>query len=122
MAATLTEERFTGPEWMFEQKLDGIRLLAFKSADGVRLYSRNQLPQHIPAIAAAIKTLPVREVILDGEILWDQSTYHVFDIVWRDGRNLEELPLEERQAELAQLPLLPPLMRVLPLDHPAPWE
>ena len=30
MAATLTQERFTGPEWIFERKLDGIRLLAFK--------------------------------------------------------------------------------------------
>ena len=30
MAATLTQERFTGPDWIFERKLDGIRLLAFK--------------------------------------------------------------------------------------------
>ena len=32
MSATLTEERFTGPEWIFERKLDGIRMLAFKNA------------------------------------------------------------------------------------------
>lgn len=31
MAATLTQERFTGPDWIFERKLDGIRLLAFKN-------------------------------------------------------------------------------------------
>ena len=30
MAATLTQERFSGPEWMFERKFDGIRLLAYK--------------------------------------------------------------------------------------------
>ena len=30
MAATLTQERFTGPDWMFERKFDGIRLIAFK--------------------------------------------------------------------------------------------
>ena len=30
MAATLTQERFTGPDWIFERKFDGIRLLAFK--------------------------------------------------------------------------------------------
>lgn len=30
MAATLTQKRFTGPEWIFERKFDGIRLLAFK--------------------------------------------------------------------------------------------
>ena len=44
MAATLTEERFTGPEWIFERKLDGIRLLAFKHGMDVRLLSRNRLP------------------------------------------------------------------------------
>jgi bifunctional non-homologous end joining protein LigD len=38
MAATLTQERFTGPEWMFERKLDGIRLLAFKQGEDVILF------------------------------------------------------------------------------------
>ena len=45
MAATLTQERFTGPEWIFERKFDGIRLLAFKQGPDVRLLSRNRLPQ-----------------------------------------------------------------------------
>ena len=36
MAATLTQERFSGPEWIFERKLDGIRLLAFKNEKDVR--------------------------------------------------------------------------------------
>jgi ATP-dependent DNA ligase len=44
MAATLTQERFTGPEWIFERKFDGIRLIAFKRGSDVRLYSRNRLP------------------------------------------------------------------------------
>lgn len=122
MAATLTEERFVGPEWIFERKLDGIRLLAFKNDAGVRLYSRNQLLQNVPAVEAAVAKLPVQEVILDGELLWDQSAYHVFDIVWLDGQNLEETPLEERQARLARLPLAPPLMRVPAVDDPHPWE
>ena len=30
MAATLTADRFAGPEWTFERKLDGIRVLAYK--------------------------------------------------------------------------------------------
>ena len=50
MAATLTQERFTGPEWIFERKLDGIRMLAFKNDGDVKLYSRNRLPQHRPAL------------------------------------------------------------------------
>lgn len=35
MAATLTQERFTGPEWTFERKHDGIRLVAFKQGSDV---------------------------------------------------------------------------------------
>ena len=34
MAATLTQERFSGPEWIFERKLDGIRVLAYKQGAG----------------------------------------------------------------------------------------
>src|SRR5438105_15945301 len=79
MAATLTQERFTGPEWMFERKLDGIRLLAYKQGAAVRLFSRNRLSQDIPPIAEAIAALPVRDVILDGEVTWDRhSGYHIF--------------------------------------------
>ena len=59
MAATLTQDRFVGPEWLFERKFDGIRLLAYKRGADVRLYSRNRLPQDLPAVAAAIALLPV---------------------------------------------------------------
>ena len=41
MAATLTQERFAGPEWLFERKLDGIRLLAFRQGIEIRLLSRS---------------------------------------------------------------------------------
>src|SRR4051794_24034800 len=54
MAATLTQDRFSGPEWLFERKFDGIRLLAYKQGEDVRLYSRNRLLQDLPAIARAI--------------------------------------------------------------------
>src|SRR5687767_15585109 len=98
MAATLTQERFAGPEWIFERKFDGIRLLAFRNGPDVRLLSRNRLPQNCPAIAEAIENLPVREVILDGEITWGRAgtLYHVFDILWLDGREVTLLPLDER--------------------------
>src|SRR3954469_14630184 len=63
MAATLTQERFTGPEWIFERKYDGIRLLAFRKGSTVRLLSRNQLPQSYPAVAGAIGCLAVDQII-----------------------------------------------------------
>ena len=55
MAATLTQERFAGPEWLFERKFDGIRLLAFKRGSEVRLFSRNRLPQNLPAVERAVE-------------------------------------------------------------------
>jgi ATP-dependent DNA ligase len=124
MAATLTQERFTGPEWIFERKLDGIRLLAFKNGVAVSLFSRNRLPQNIPAVATAMASLPASDVILDGEITWGRGgvAYHVFDIVWLDGRDMTSLPLDERRAVLGQLPLQPPFERVISLDDPKPWE
>ena len=116
MAATLTQRRFTGPEWMFERKLDGIRMLAFKNGPDVRLVSRNKLPLNgsYPDVADAIATLPVSEVILDGEATggWGrqgEADYHVFDVLRLDGRDLTTLPLEERQALLRKLPLRLPL-------------
>jgi ATP-dependent DNA ligase len=149
MAATLTQERFTGPEWIFERKFDGLRLLAYKKGSKVELFSRNRLPQNIPALARAIAKLPHRELILDGEIDWhalsgthgfSRAAYHVFDILWIDGRDATTLPLEERQALLKKLPVTPPLHRVtalrmsvpgavatgssdnLSVHHEAPWE
>jgi ATP-dependent DNA ligase len=124
MAATLTQERFTGPEWIFERKFDGIRLLAFKNGTNVSMFSRNRLPQNIPSIVNALTALPIHDVILDGEITWRRGkvSYHVFDIMWLDGRDLTSLPLEERRALLRQLPLQEPLQWVETLDDPMPWE
>jgi ATP-dependent DNA ligase len=122
MAATLTQDRFTGPEWIFERKFDGIRLIAFKQGPEVRLFSRNRLPQNIPTVAGAIARMPVENLILDGEITWDRAgAYHVFDIVWLDA-DVRSRPLHERRALLQQLPLHPPLQRVAELDDPKPWE
>ena len=125
MAATLTQERFTGPEWIFERKLDGIRMLAFKKGAEVTLYSRNRLPQHYPKVADAIAALPVRNAILDGEAAWDPSSrvaYHVFDVLWIDGRDVTSLPLVERRAILKDLPLRAPLGRVPEVTDDKPWE
>ena len=124
MAATLTQERFTGPEWLFERKFDGIRLLAFKKGADVRLFSRNHLPQNLPAVSDAVRRLPHDELILDGEITWpgSKTSYHVFDVMWLDGRDLRQLPLEQRLELLKALPLSGPLKRVESLDDPSPWE
>ena len=122
MAATLTQERFSGPEWLFERKFDGIRLLAYKRGGDVQLYSRNRLPQHLPSVAQAVATLPVKDAILDGEVAWDGSSYHIFDVLWINGKNVTGLPLEERRAILKALPFTAPLRRVELLKDADPWE
>ena len=123
MAATLTQERFVGPEWIFERKFDGIRLLAYKNGSDVGLFSRNRLPQNLPAVAQEIARLPNRRLILDGELTWRSGkvTYHVFDVLWLDG-SVTSLALEERQALLAQLPMRRPLERVELIEDEQPWE
>jgi bifunctional non-homologous end joining protein LigD len=123
MAATLTQDRFEGDEWSFERKFDGIRLLAYKRGMDVQLYSRNRLPQHLPALARAVADLPAEDVILDGEVTWDRaSAYHVFDVLWLNGRSVTGLPLEERRALLQGLRLEPPLRLVEVLEDRTPWE
>jgi bifunctional non-homologous end joining protein LigD len=128
MAATLTQERFSGPEWIFERKLDGIRMLAFKNRGAVHLFSRNRLSLEAsyPAVVRAIASLPHEELILDGEATagWEHTNadYHVFDVLWIDGRDLRSLPLVERRELLARLPLGPPLGRVPAVDAARPWD
>jgi len=123
MAATLTQERFTGAEWSFERKFDGIRLIAFKQGRSVRLYSRTRKEKELPRIAAAVAALPVDDVVLDGEVTWDGHTgYHVFDVVWIGGHDVTHLTLTSRRALLAELPMEVPLYRVAELDDVAPWE
>ena len=129
MAATLTKERFEGPEWVFERKLDGIRLIAFKQGAAVRLLTRNKIERSAsyPEIAAAIAALPLRDAILDGEATgrWEQGDvpdgYHVFDVLWLDGEELTALPLDARRKRLSALTLKAPLHVVPRLDEPAPW-
>src|SRR3954447_24776150 len=96
MAATLTRERFADPEWVFERKLDGIRLLAFKRGREVRLLTRNQVLRNesYPTYVEAIAALPLADAILDGEAtgMWEErdvaSGYHLFDVLWLDGKDV----------------------------------
>jgi bifunctional non-homologous end joining protein LigD len=129
MAATLTQERFVAPDWVFERKFDGIRLIAYKQGRDVRLFSRNRLLQNAsyPSIVSAIAALPVRDAILDGEAtgVWGsqgRAAYHVFDILFLDGRLLTAQPLDQRRLILGELPFQPPLEHVSLLNGTAPWD
>ena len=129
MAATLTADRFSDPAWTFERKLDGIRLMAYKRGKSVELWSRNRLSltHSYPDVARAIAELPIADAILDGEATgaWGRqgdADYHVFDVLWLNGRSVTALPLDERRALLGTMPFRLPVTRVQLLDEDAPWE
>jgi bifunctional non-homologous end joining protein LigD len=120
MKAVLTDERFSDPEWVYERKLDGIRCLAFKAEQRVRLLSRNDLSLNgrFPAVVEALEHDPVTDVVLDGEVVafagsqtsfarlqqrGERPTsvfYYVFDIVYLDGHDTTALPWRARKALL----------------------
>jgi bifunctional non-homologous end joining protein LigD len=113
MAATLTDERFDDPDWIFERKLDGIRCLAF----GTRLESRNGLslngrfPTIAEALAGSTSTLDGEVVAFSGSQTSFQRLgqrgravyFYVFDILEREGRDLRDLPLLERKRVLREV-------------------
>jgi bifunctional non-homologous end joining protein LigD len=74
MYATVGATIPTGPGWTFEQKYDGMRVIALVSARDVRLVTRNgrdkstQFPEVVGALRALARRLR-RPVILDGEIV-----------------------------------------------------
>jgi bifunctional non-homologous end joining protein LigD len=77
-----------------------------------------------PTNCASNREAAYKELILDGEVTWGhgQVTYHVFDLLWIDGRLVTSLPLEERQAHLNELQLKEPLQLVEALVDESPWE
>jgi DNA ligase-1 len=89
----------------FELKLDGARIQVHKSNDEVRVYTRrlNEATERIPELVDAVRALPARKLILDGEsiALASDGAPHPFQVTMRRfGRRLEvekmqkELPLE----------------------------
>jgi DNA ligase D-like protein (predicted ligase) len=71
MLATLTERRFSDPDWIFERKLDGVRCLVFRRRGRVTLQSRNRKPlgNHYPELVEAISGQRTDPFIADGEIV-----------------------------------------------------
>jgi DNA ligase D-like protein (predicted ligase) len=132
MLATLTEDRFSDPNWIFERKWDGVRCLAFRSASGaVRLRSRNDqvMDGTYPEVAEAVAAQADVALLLDGEVVaFDgrrtsferlqgrlgisraneaRSTgiavyYYVFDLLHVDGQDVRGLPLRDRKRLLRQ--------------------
>lgn len=118
MLATLTEQYFSDPAWVFEPKLDGVRCLAFKEGAKVRLLSRNRLSMNdrYPDVVTAVSKLEVKNCILDGEVAFVSKgissfqslqrhllegggsvVYFVFDAPHIGGYDVTKLPLLARK-------------------------
>jgi DNA ligase D-like protein (predicted ligase) len=130
--ATLTRDRFSDREWIFERKFDGERCLAFKSRGRVRLMTRNQKEDTstYPEITRALAAQQAGDFIVDGEIVaFDGGQtrfarlqqrlgvrhpgpdlvaqvpvyYYIFDVLWADNRDVRSLRLRERKRILRDL-------------------
>jgi bifunctional non-homologous end joining protein LigD len=120
MLATLVPEPFTRPNWIFEEKYDGVRILAYKERAKVALISRNAIDRtaRYPEIAAAIEKLAAETILLDGEIVvFDRKgvsrfqllqqgkgkpEYAVFDCLYRNGEDLRRKSLRQRRTVLEE--------------------
>ncbi len=115
MLATLVPEPFDKPGWVYEEKYDGDRILAYKEEGRVRLLSRNgkDKTDSFPRIVAAIRILEPATLLLDGEVVvFDKNlvshfqllqqekgepVYAVFDCLFHDGKDLRREPLFMRR-------------------------
>ncbi len=136
MLATLVEEPFDNPNWIFEIKWDGFRAIAEIKNKKVEIYSRNFLSfnEFFPPIYKSLQKIS-KNMILDGEIVAVDSkgkshfqllqnyrdtgkgnlVYYVFDILFFNGKDLRNLPLSQRKALLKKT--LPKLKNIKYSEH-----
>jgi bifunctional non-homologous end joining protein LigD len=124
MLATLIDEPFDDPDWLFEIKWDGYRALCTVEDGKLSLVSRNGLDllkrfPNLEGLATAFASIPV---IVDGEVVSLDAhgrsafqrlqesqkkpaglTYVAFDLIYADGKDLRSQPLEQRKELLERL-------------------
>ncbi|HMK31870.1 MAG TPA: hypothetical protein VK473_19460 [Terriglobales bacterium] len=118
MLAVLASKPFNTPGWVYEEKYDGYRILAYKEGEKVTLLSRNDKDRTATysGIARQVGALTPRTLLLDGEVvaldkhdvsrfeLLQSSAaepgYAVFDCLYVNGRDLRHQPLRERRRVL----------------------
>jgi bifunctional non-homologous end joining protein LigD len=129
MLATLTEARFSDAGWIFERKLDGERLLAFRKGTRVRLLSRSRQPldRTYPEVVDALVSQAPEDFVVDGEVVAFDGRrtsferlqgrlgisdpvrarqsgvrvfYYLFDVVHLEGHDTTALAVRDRKALL----------------------
>lgn len=129
MLATLTDDQFSDPDWVYERKLDGERCLGFRHGNEVRFLTRNQKDagDSYPEIVDALAGQKSEDIVVDGEVVAFEARqssfarlqgrmqlddpekarcsgiavyYYVFDLLHWDGYDLTRLPLRLRKGLL----------------------
>ena len=118
--AALAAEPPRTSDWLYEIKFDGYRMLCCLDEAKVRFISRNgnDWTEKFPKIASAARELPVKQAMLDGEVValddegvsqfqalqnafdarrTHELVYYAFDIIHLNGRDLKHVPLEQRK-------------------------
>jgi bifunctional non-homologous end joining protein LigD len=121
MLATLIHKPFNKSGWIYEEKYDGYRILAYKEGAHVILASRNAKDRTgiFSTVAQAVAKLPITTLLLDGEVvavdrkgisrfqllqrLESQPQFAVFDCLYQDGVDLRQKPLTVRRAALERV-------------------
>jgi bifunctional non-homologous end joining protein LigD len=88
MQPELASEPVHRPGWLYEEKLDGWRMVAYKDGPRVRLVSRSGVDHtaRLPGIAAAVAGLLAPQLILDGEVcVFDDQLVSQFHLLGRGG-------------------------------------
>jgi bifunctional non-homologous end joining protein LigD len=121
MLATLVDKSFHLPGWIYEEKYDGVRILAHKEGSHISLITRNGIVRtdRYPEVVATISKLKPRSLLLDGEtVVFDKRNvshfqllqqgkgpvkYAAFDCLYLNGKDLRSAPLRERRETLTEL-------------------
>jgi bifunctional non-homologous end joining protein LigD len=121
MLAALVSAPFQHANWVYEEKYDGDRLLAYKEGERVRLISRNDIDftATYPQIVAAVEKLRPATLLLDGEVVVFDShrvsrfqllqrdrkkaVYAVFDCLYANGKDLRRESLSTRRTALEKV-------------------
>ena len=116
----------SGPDWIYEVKLDGYRAIGVNAHGKATLFSRrrNNLNRKFPTVAKALESLPDGTVV-DGEVVAldadgrpnfhllpgkkGQVYFYIFDLLYLNNRNLMGVPLLGRRDALRTIPVDPPL-------------
>jgi bifunctional non-homologous end joining protein LigD len=129
MLAVLTDKRFSDPDWIFERKLDGERVLVFRDGNRTRPVTCNQntVNAAYPELVEALAGQPAREFVVDGEVVAIDGKVtsfsrlqkrmqindpdkarasgvavylYPFDLLHLDGHDVTGLPLRDRKSLL----------------------